>query len=99
MANLSSREQLFYDLLNQYYEAKLTRGELLHTFRKQVIKYSQSEYCKLVGIGRNSLIDIEKDRGEPSETIINKAFRPFNLKVGLVPKDISILERLFSLKT
>lgn len=97
MAELSEREQLYYNLLKQFYSGQLTRGKLLHYFRKQVLHYSQTEYCKLVGIGRNSLIDIEKDRGEPSETILNKAFRPFNLKVGLIPHDVNVLERLFKL--
>jgi hypothetical protein len=59
---------------------ELTRGQLLRTLRKDVLKLNQLKYCKLAGIGRNALFDLERDQGEPTESIVNKAFAPFGLK-------------------
>lgn len=87
----SDIEQHLYRLLKTHLAGELTRGQLLRTLRKDVLKLNQLKYCKLAGIGRNALVDLERDQGEPTETIVNKAFAPFGLKPVMMRPDLSFV--------
>lgn len=89
----SDIEQHLYRLLNAHVVGDLTRGQLLRTLRKDVLKLNQTTYCKLTGVGRNALVDIERDQGEPSSSTITKAFAPFGLKPIMMRPDWHFLQQ------
>lgn len=84
----SNLEEKLITLVTLHIGGKLSRGELLKTLRKDILRLNQTRYCRLVGIGRNSLVDIERDQGEPSEFIVSKAFSPFKLKPMMMRSDV-----------
>lgn len=80
-------------LIASHIKGELSRGALLRTLRKDILQMNQTRYCNLVGIGRNALVDIERDQGEPTETVVMKAFSPFNLQPMMIRPDIAFLKR------
>jgi hypothetical protein len=76
----------------KHYAGTLSRGQLLRTLRKDVLSISQTAYCRLCGIGRNSLNDLEQDKGDLKESTISSAFRPFGLVPGMIKPDPDIYE-------
>ncbi|WP_175439527.1 helix-turn-helix domain-containing protein [Alteromonas lipolytica] len=89
----SDIEKQLIQLTAEHLRGNLSRGQLLKALRKNVLRMTQIRYCKLTGIGRNALIDIERDQGEPTEAIVNKAFAPFKLQPVMVRPDIEFLRR------
>lgn len=89
----SNLEDKLTTLIASHIRGELTRGELLRTLRKDILRMNQTRYCSLVGIGRNALVDIERDQGEPTESIVSKAFAPFKLKPVMIRPDIEFLKR------
>ncbi|OOQ49806.1 hypothetical protein A0O00_09845 [Proteus mirabilis] len=64
---------------------EISQGKALKILRLNILGLKQDAYAKLVNISRKTLSDIENDKGNYSIDIINKAFKPFGLKIGLVP--------------
>jgi len=54
----------------------------------------QAAYADLVSVSRKTLSEIENDKGNYSVEIVNKAFKPFGLVVGLVPASKTLLASL-----
>jgi len=74
------KEALYADL-----EAgKLTLGQATRRMRK-IVGLTQAEYAeKVLKIYPRVLLEIEKDRGNPTLETLEKIARPFGLKVGFV---------------
>ncbi|HGN2348913.1 TPA: helix-turn-helix transcriptional regulator [Proteus mirabilis] len=64
---------------------EISQGKALKILRLNILGLKQDAYAKLVNISRKTLSDIENDKGNYSIDIVNKAFKPFGLKIGLVP--------------
>ncbi len=88
------REALLVKLLSDVLRGDSTEGSLLRSLRKEVAGMSQEQYANLVGISRRTLSDIERDAGSQTIPVVNRAFKPFGLKVGLLPRNQSLLEQL-----
>jgi DNA-binding XRE family transcriptional regulator len=88
------REALLIQLLLEVMRGERTEGSLLRTLRKEVTGMNQDQYAALVNISRRTLSDIERDAGNQTITVVNRAFKPFGLKVGLLPRNQMLLERL-----
>ncbi len=78
-------------LLGQFYAGELTEGKLLRALRRDVLGLSQDRYATLVGISRRTLSDLEGDKGNATLEVINRAFRPLGLEVGLLPRKRRLL--------
>lgn len=63
----------------------LTQGQALKALRVEVLGLTQDEYANLVKVSRKTLSDVENDRGSYKTDILNRLFKPFGLKVGIVP--------------
>jgi hypothetical protein len=51
-----------------------------------LIKISpQNRYAELVGVSRRTLTDIEQDKGNQAQSMIDTVFKPFGIKSGLTP--------------
>ncbi len=88
------REALLINLLQEAMSGTRTQGNLLSTLRKEVTGLNQEQYAARVGISRRTLSDIERDTGSPTIAVVNRAFKPFGLTLGLLPRNQSLLERL-----
>jgi len=92
------REALLLKLLRQLFHDEITEGTLLRTLRKQVLGMSQEEYADLVGVSRRTLSDIERNAGSPSLPVLNRVFRPFGLRAGLLPRNATFMQKLLKLE-
>lgn len=88
------RQQLLIDLYTQYLLGKITLGQLLSYLRKNVLGLSQEKYAAMVGISRRTLTDIEQDKGQMTQVILDKVFKPLGLKAGLVPTHEHIVYKI-----
>jgi DNA-binding XRE family transcriptional regulator len=80
ISSREAKEQLFADLS----AARLTIGQATRRMRK-IVGLTQSEYAdKVLKIYPRVLMDVEKDRGNPTLETLEKIARPFGLKVGFV---------------
>ncbi len=74
--------------------SEITQGQALKQLRINVLGLKQDVYAKLVDVSRKTLSDIENDRGNYKTDILNRVFKPFGLKVGLLPSSPSMLNTL-----
>jgi transcriptional regulator with XRE-family HTH domain len=79
------RENLLLNLTG-----KISEGTLLKRLRKDLLGMSQSEFCKLAGISRRSLSDIENDRGPSTSMTLNTVFGIFGLRLSLLPMNAEL---------
>lgn len=64
----------------------LTIGQVTRRMRK-IVGMTQTEYAeKILKIYPRVLMEIERDRGNPTLETLEKIARPFGLKVGFVAK-------------
>lgn len=75
---------------------EMTQGEALRELRVDVLGLRQEAYIQLTGVSRKTLSEIENDKGNYTAEIINKVFKPFDLKVGLVPTSSQLLAAILT---
>ncbi|WP_421848035.1 helix-turn-helix transcriptional regulator [Marinomonas sp.] len=75
---------------------EMTQGEALRELRVGVLGIRQDAYTKLCGVSRKTLSEIENDKGNYTAEIINKVFKPFEIKVGLVPTSSQLLAAILT---
>lgn len=88
------RQQLLINLYTQYLFGEITLGQLLSYLRKNVLGLSQEKYAAMVGISRRTLTDIEQDKGQLTQIVLDKVFKPLGLKTGLVPTHEHIVRKI-----
>lgn len=88
------REALLLTSLQKILDGELTEGKVLRQLRKDILGMSQDQYAALVGISRRTLSDIENDIGSQSIAVINSVFKPFGLRLGLLPSSKFLFEKL-----
>ncbi|QUX98052.1 transcriptional regulator [Marinomonas sp. CT5] len=75
---------------------EMTQGTALKELRVNVLGLRQDAYTQLTGVSRKTLSEIENDKGNYTAEIINKVFKPFDLKVGLVPTSSQLLAAILT---
>lgn len=90
----TDRKQVISKIMAHLLFGEITQGEALKMLRIKVLGLNQDLYAKLINVSRKTLSEIENDRGNYSADIINKVFKPFGLKVGLVPSSPHVLSLL-----
>ncbi len=88
------REALLVTSLQKILDGELSEGKVLRQLRKEVLGMSQDQYAALVGVSRRTLSDIENDTGSQSIAVINSVFKPFGLRLGLLPSSKFLFEKL-----
>lgn len=81
-------------IIKQLLLGELTQGQALKNLRINILGLKQDVFAKLVDVSRKTLSDIENDRGSYNTEILNKVFKPFGLKVGLIPSSPDVLQTL-----
>lgn len=77
------REAFLNDFLEKLRNNEITEGQVLASLRKNILNMNQDNYAALVGLSRKTISDIENDTGKQTLPVINSAFKPFGLKLGL----------------
>lgn len=90
------REAMLLEQLQHLFKDDITPGELLQSLRKEVLGFSQERYAALAGISRRTLSDIEQNKERASLTTLNRAFKPLGLKIGLLPRQNSMMKQLLN---
>ncbi|RZM80146.1 helix-turn-helix transcriptional regulator [Pseudoalteromonas rubra] len=85
------RKGIASQIIRRLLFGELTQGQALKELRINVLGLKQEVYANLVNISRKTLSDIENDRGNYKTEVLNKAFKPFGLKIGLVPTSSAML--------
>ncbi|ETX12381.1 XRE family transcriptional regulator [Marinomonas ushuaiensis DSM 15871] len=73
---------------------EITQGIALRELRVNVLGLRQEAYTELTGVSRKTLSEIENDKGNYTPETINKVFKPFELKMALIPISSSTLKTL-----
>ncbi|MDF0534677.1 helix-turn-helix domain-containing protein [Shewanella sp. A32] len=79
------RKNAIHAITQRLIRGELTQGQALKTLRVEVLGLTQDEYADLAKVSRKTLSDVENDRGSYKTDILNRLFKPFGLKVGIVP--------------
>lgn len=82
----TEREALVDSLLIALDQGQISQGQLLKQLRVQLTGMSQGEYANLVGVSRRTLSQIERNEANPSLETITRVYRPFSIKMTLVPR-------------
>ena len=85
------RENFLRAHLQELMTGETTEGKVLVQLRKKILGMNQDDYARLVGLSRRTLSDIENDTGDQSLSVLNAAFKPFGLRLGLLPTHSHLL--------
>jgi len=93
--NLSreEREVLVIEVTVNMLKGIMTKGEALKHLRLNLFSVNQADYAKMVGISRKVLSEIENGKGNYTEAILQKVFRPLGMVVTVMPRDLAILDK------
>ncbi|WP_394182937.1 helix-turn-helix transcriptional regulator [Marinomonas posidonica] len=100
LATLTQDEQKIatQDVVKRLLMGDLSQGEALRELRVKVLGLRQEAYTELTGVSRKTLSEVENGKGNYTAEILNKMFKPFQLKVSLVPESSDDLKALLSQK-
>ncbi|WJV61743.1 transcriptional regulator [Pectobacteriaceae bacterium CE70] len=94
--NASERKSEMRAVIRKLIYGELSQGQALQALRIQVLGLRQDAYAGMVRVSRKTLSEIENDKGNYTADIINKVFKPFGLKVGLMPVSPSLLKEIIA---
>ncbi|MDE8601424.1 helix-turn-helix transcriptional regulator [Marinomonas sp. RSW2] len=70
---------------------EVSQGAALRELRVKVLGLRQEAFTELTGVSRKTLSEVENNKGNYTPEVINKVFKPFDLKIGLVPTSSQLL--------
>lgn len=79
------REKQRNEIVKLLLKNEISQGQALKRLRVEVLKIKQQDYILLAKVSRQTLSDIENDKGNYSVETLNQVFRPMGLQVGIVP--------------
>jgi DNA-binding XRE family transcriptional regulator len=93
LAQMTKEEQLVTvnQIIKRLLLNKVSQGAALRELRVKVLGLRQEAFTELTGVSRKTLSEIENNKGNYTPEVINKVFKPFDLKVGLVPTSSPLL--------
>ncbi|NKI74203.1 helix-turn-helix transcriptional regulator [Dickeya sp. CFBP 2040] len=94
--NASERQFAMQNIIRRMMIGEISQGNALKELRLTVLGLKQDAYANLVGVSRKTLSEIENDKGNYTADIINKVFKPFGLKMGLIPVSPSLLAEILA---
>ncbi|BFM50487.1 helix-turn-helix transcriptional regulator [Marinomonas sp. THO17] len=100
LAALTEQEQSIatQDIVRRLLTGDISQGKALRELRVKVLGLRQEAYTELTGVSRKTLSEVENDKGNYTAEIINKMFKPFQLKVSLVPTSSDDLKAILNQK-
>lgn len=81
-ARFDIKEELIRELL----AGQVTMGEVGRRLRTEGLNMSQAEVCKLLGLSRQVVSDIENNQGNPRLASLRSYFKLMGFEVSLLPR-------------
>ncbi|WGE81004.1 helix-turn-helix domain-containing protein [Actinobacillus equuli subsp. haemolyticus] len=79
------RQLIRETIIVQLLKGEISQGQALRRLRVEALGINQQDYLKLAKVSRQTLSNIENDKGNYSIETINQVFKPMGLKLGLMP--------------
>lgn len=81
-------------LVQQMLAGNTTLGQISKVLRSEGLQMSQTEVCKLTGLSRQVVSDIENDSGNPRLDSLRSYFKLLGLELAVLPRQRTELESL-----
>lgn len=81
-------------LVQQMLAGNTTLGQISKVLRNEGLQMSQTEVCKLTGLSRQVVSDIENDSGNPRLDSLRSYFKLLGLELAVLPRQRTELESL-----
>ena len=81
-------------LVQQMLSGKTTLGQMGKALRTEGLQMSQTEVCKLTGLSRQVVSDIENDNGNPRLDNLRSYFKLLGLELAVLPRQRTELDSL-----
>lgn len=81
-------------LVQQMLLGNISLGQMGKALRTEGLQMSQTEVCKLTGLSRQVVSDIENDNGNPRLDNLRSYFKLLGLELALLPRQRSELDSL-----
>ncbi|MDX3775711.1 helix-turn-helix transcriptional regulator [Chromatiaceae bacterium AAb-1] len=88
------RFELKQRLVQQMLSGNTTLGQIGKALRTEGLRMSQTDVCKLTGLSRQVVSDIENDNGNPRLDNLRSYFKLLGLELAVLPRQRSELENL-----
>lgn len=88
----TNRFELKAELMQQMLRGEITIGEVGRRIRTEGLRMSQEEVCKLLGLSRQVVSDIENNAGNPRLDSLQKYFKLMGFEIALLPRQRSELK-------
>jgi DNA-binding transcriptional regulator YiaG len=66
-------------------DASISMGQAVRRLRHEVTGLKQEQFAAMCKISLRTLRQLELDEGNPTVQTLNGVFRPFGMRVGIVP--------------
>lgn len=93
----TERNSVRNEIIKALLLGEMTQGQALRKLRIEMLGVNQQQYMKIVKVSRQTLSNIENDKGNYSVETINQVFKPFGFELGLVPISKALLSEIISL--
>lgn len=90
----AARFELKHRLVAKMLAGETTLGEVARTLRHQGLQLSQTQVCKITGLSRQVISDIENDQGNPRLESLRSYFKLLGLELAVLPRQRSELQPL-----
>ena len=81
-------------LVQQMLLGNISLGQMGKALRTEGLQMSQTEVCKLTGLSRQVVSDIENDNGNPRLDNLRSYFKLLGLELAVLPRQRSELDSL-----
>jgi DNA-binding XRE family transcriptional regulator len=82
---ISQRGVILGELREQLIAGTISIGNAVKRLRTEVTGLRQEQFASMCKISLRTLRQIEQDEGNPTIQTLNAVFRPFGMRVGIVP--------------
>lgn len=87
-----NRFELKAELMQKMLRGEITMGEVGRRIRTEGLHMSQEQVCKLLGLSRQVVSDIENNAGNPRLDSLQKYFKLMGFEIALLPRQRSELK-------
>lgn len=88
------RFELKQHLVQQMLSGSTTLGQIGKALRTEGLQMSQTDVCKLTGLSRQVVSDIENDNGNPRLDNLRSYFKLLGLELAVLPRQRTELDSL-----
>ncbi|WP_027672277.1 helix-turn-helix domain-containing protein [Rheinheimera baltica] len=90
----TDRFELKQQLVLRMLSGDITLGQMGKTLRTEGLRMSQTEVCKITGLSRQVVSDIENDNGNPRLDNLRSYFKLLGLELAVLPRQRTELDSL-----